>query len=150
MENIQEMNDICKETLTVLAYCTTDIIEKIPSKILKTLTNLAADSKMNFYIEKEKDLDEQKISERTKDLIALLYYSYIANTDEKEELLKIWNENEEAFQKELREKYNPDNIFKKNVKQENTHEENNALIEYKESYFKKFKNFIFKILHVSK
>lgn len=156
MEKIQEIHDVCKEVLTILGYLNNDIMEKIPSRILKELNELAADSKLNYYIDKEKDLLGQDISEKSKDLIALLYYSYIANENEKYELSKIWNENEKKYQKELNEKYNSNNIFKNVDEQEFANIEelktnsNTALIEYKESFFTRFKNFIFKILHINK
>lgn len=53
---------------------------------------------------------------------------------------------------EKREKYNPDALFKKVDKNIERTENNNttALIEYKESFFTKFKNFILKILHINK
>ena len=155
MEKIQEINDVCKEVLTILGFVNIDVIEKIPSKILKKLNELAADSELNYYIDKEKDLINQDISEKGKDLIALLYYSYIATENEKNELLKIWNDNEKKYQKELNEKYNSDNIFKKVLEHESTNIENlknnndAALIEYKESFFTKLKNFVFRILHIN-
>lgn len=153
MEKIQEINDICKEVITVLAFFNENLIEQIPNKTLKKLNELAADSNSNFYIDTEKELEEQTISEECKDLIALLYYSYIANEDEKKELLKIWNENEKIFQNKLHEMYNTDNIFKNIDKQQTTNIKTeatkNALIEYKESFFVKLKTLIFRILHIN-
>lgn len=108
---IQEKNDVYKEVLTVLAYFNDELIEKIPDKILKKLNELAADSKTDFYIDTEKNLDEQNISEESKDLISLIYYDFVADKNEKNELLKIWNENENKYQEKLREIYNLDKIF---------------------------------------
>ncbi len=152
---MEKIDDVCKEVITILGFFNIDVIEKIPSKILKKLNELAADSELNCYIDKEKDLIDQDISEKSKDLIALLYYSYIATENEKNELLKIWNDNERKYQKELNEKYNPDNIFQKVLDCESTNIENlkndndTALIEYKESFFAKLKNFVFRILHIN-
>lgn len=56
-------------------------------------------------------------------------------TEEKEEQIRIENE--------LREKYNPDNLFKKQDQVKNTEEvmtEEVAMVEYKESIFKRFIN----------
>ena len=156
MNKIQEINDVCKEVLTILAYFNENLIEQIPNKTLQKLNEFAANSNMSFYIDIEKDLNEQKISEESKDFIALLYYSYIANEEEKKELSRKWNENEHNFQNELYQKFNPDDIFKReNNMQQDTktmfpENNNTALIEYKESFFTKFKNFIFKILHINK
>ena len=150
MENTQEINNVCKEVITILGFFNNDVIEKIPSEILKKLNELAADSKLNYYIDKEKNLINQNISEKSKDLIALLYYSYIATQNEKDELSKIWNENENKYQEELYKIYNPNNIFKKIENQETIDIKNNSitsLINYNESFFIKLKKFVFKILH---
>ena len=153
MNKNQEINNVCKEVISILAYFDDDIIEKIPSKILIKINELAADSNVDYYIDTEKGLLDQQLSEKSKDLIALIYYSYIANENEKYELSKIWNDNEKEYQKELNEKYNPDNLFKNITEQKSVNIENNnttALIEYKESFFTKLKEFIFKILHINK
>lgn len=148
---IQEKNDVYKEVLTVLAYFNDDFIEKIPDKVLKKLNELAADSKTDFYIDTEKKLYEQNISEESKDLISLIYYNFVADKNEKKELLKIWSENENKYQEKLRKIYNSDNIFqnkrKKFSKDENSSlSSNTAMVEYKkENIFDKIKNFIKKI-----
>ena len=143
MKMIREINDVCKEVLTILAYCNEDLIEKIPNKVFNELKELAKDSKVDFYINTEEDLKSQEISEESKDLISLLYYNYVANEDEKSQLSEIWNENENKYQEKLREKYNPDNIFQnRNISSSNT-----AMIEYKrDTIFNKIKNFIKKYI----
>lgn len=108
----QEMNDVAKETLNVLDHFDSNLIEKIPIKFLDYLNELSLGSNRDVNIDLEKKLIEQDISEESKDLIALIYYSYIANEEEKKQILKLWNENEKKYVKELEEKYNPDNIFK--------------------------------------
>ena len=85
----------------------------------------------------------------------MFHLNYWCNSqEEKEELKELFKENEIKYQAEVREKYNPDNIFKKTDTNTNieTYENdtNTALIEYKESFFTSFKNFIFKLLHINK
>ena len=67
---------------------------------------------------------------------------------EKEEMLKIYSENDKKIEAEMRERYNPDNLFKKKEKEEQNNEvkqENTELIEYKEqNIFKKILNKIMK------
>lgn len=148
---MKNVNDTCKETLTVLAYLNNNLIEKIPSKVLKGISELAADSKIDFYIDKEKNLESQNISEESKDLISLIYYNYATNENEKEELFKLWNQNENQYQEELKEKYDLDKMFQ-NKKNENTESEaetksNVSIIQYKkETIFDKIKNFFKNIL----
>lgn len=112
MEKLNENNDVFKETLTILAFFDNDLLEKIPTKVLKKLNDLAANSKAEFFIDKKKSLYEQNISEEAKDLIALLYYNYIAERNEKNDILKSWNDNEKKHQEALKQKYNIENLFK--------------------------------------
>ena len=117
MEKVQNISDISKETLTFLAFFDKKMIEKIPDRVIAKLCEEAADSKLDFYIEPDKNFKEQKISEKSKDLISLIYYDYIAEDGEKEEILNQWNLNEENYRKVQQEKYSYDNIFenKKNT-----------------------------------
>lgn len=143
MENIQSISDISKETLTFLAFFDSKMIEKIPTHIITRLCEEAADSKLDFYIDINKSFEDQKISEKSKDLISLIYYNYIAEEDEKEEILNQWHLNEKDYQNFQKEKYNSDNIFTK--KRENTNCV--ELIEVKkETIFQKIKNLLKKII----
>ena len=77
-------------------------------------------------------------------MIALLHLNYwCEDENEKERLNEIFNENEKKYQDELREKYNPDNLFKnKKYKEEQLSEEQTnsvAMVEYKETIFRKLK-----------
>ena len=144
MENINlNISDISKETLTFLAFFDDKMIEKIPSQVITKLCEEAADSKLNFYVEPNKSFYEQNISEKSKDLISLIYYDYIAEEDEKKEILNQWNLNEKKFRQAQEEKYSYDNIFKNKEASECT-----QLIETKkETIFQKIKNLIKKILN---
>ena len=152
MEKIQDSKDVCKEVLIVLSVFNEELINKIPTKVISGLMEIAADSEMEFCVDKNKGLNEQNISEESKNLIALIYYNYIADESERIELVNIWNNNERIYNEEIRKKYNSDNIFK-NRNQENKTEENSiqnevALVEYKESILKKFINKIKDIFHI--
>lgn len=150
MKMIQEKNNICKEVLIILSYFDKELIKKIPDKVFENLKELAVDSEEDFYINTEKKLENQNISEESKDLISLIYYDYIADKNEKKEIMKSWNQNERKYQENLREKYNVDNIFK-NRRQETSTAEKNSIIEYKkENIFCKIKKFIKSILKATK
>lgn len=111
MEKIQNISDISKETLAYLAFFDNDMIEKIPGYVIAKLCEEAADSKLDFYINPNKNFEEQEISEKSKDLISLIYYEYIANESEKKEILHKWNLNEKEYQNLQKEKYNYNNLF---------------------------------------
>lgn len=120
--------------------------EEKRNQIPKKLRELFKEEKDKEYI-KEINIDipirEQNLKEETLSIIALLNLQYWCKDEEEKQRLKdIYAENEQKYQEELREKYNPDNIFKKNISkipqneiEENT--ENMQMIEYKESIFKK-------------
>lgn len=138
-----EIKDIAKETIDILNYFDLDFVSKIPIKVLNKLKGLANDSTKTLIIDKSKKLEEQNITEETKDFIALIYYNYIASKEEKKEILKIWNQNELLYQKDLNHQYNSDNIFKKN-KEKVVVQNNLNLPELvkKESFIKRIMNFI--------
>ena len=148
-----EQREFYTEVLTILNYMETEYQEKIPKKLIDFFErNSAKDYK--FDIDLAIPLKEQKLKAKTLSLLAMLNLNYWCKSDEeKQELLKHYSENEKRYQEELREKYNPDNIFKKR-NQENEIEENIiqnevALVEYKESIFRRFINKIKSIFHIS-
>ncbi len=113
------------------------------------------------FFKKEKDINyikninpkqpikEQNLKKETLALIAMLNLQYWCEDEsEKKRLIKIYAQNEEKYQAELRQKYNPDDLFKNKKKVvQNQAEEQNAIIEYKkDTLFVKIKNFIKKLL----
>lgn len=142
------ITQISCEVEEVLAHTKRELVEKIPNNVRK------------FFIENSKDvteykakynpdisLEEQDLLEETKGILTLFYRDYWCTEEEKLALEKILNENEQKYQEELREKYNPD-IFEKdeNFKDKIITEVSNVpafVIELKwyEKLFQKIKNF---------
>ena len=87
-------NDISKEVLLIILNSSEEIQKKIPSDLINKLTTLAADSTKNINFIKGKRLDEQNISKESLDIFAVLYYYYVADNEEKKELISKWKENE--------------------------------------------------------
>ena len=143
-----EISDVAKETLDILRYFDSDFVSKIPDDFLNELKEIAKKSTITVKIDKDKRLKEQDISEETKDLISLIHYTYIATEKEKEEIEEVWNKNEELYQKKIREKYNPDNIFRKNNIKDSVQETSNLpSVVQKENFIKKIINLLKKILN---
>ena len=103
-------------------------------------------------------IKEQNLKEETLAIIALLMIQYwYKDESKKQKLLEVLDENERKYQEELREKYNPDNIFK-NKNQNNTFDEavpeneeisvGMQIVEYKEPIFKRIVNKILNFLHL--
>lgn len=143
------------EVLSILEYLPQSEVDKIPNKFKEFLKeNSLSTYKPRF--DYSLGLDKIELKHKTKLLLAMIYRNYICSEEERLEYDKILYQNEETYQKYLREKYNPDDIFEKANNQKSTTVElaennsNTALIEYKKTFFIKFKNFIFKILHINK
>ena len=86
-------------------------------------------------------------------IIDLLYLNYWCK-DENEilEVKHILKNNEEKYQEKLREKYNPDNIFKNHTQETKEISQNvineMAMIPYKKSIFVKIINRLKNIFHI--
>lgn len=143
------------EVLEIIKHFPEEEYFKIPIEKIEFYKN-NMDKNYNFKINPEIDLSEQNISKEANAIIVSLFMDYYATEEQKVKIKKILESNRIKEEESKREKYNPDNIFKKSDKIENSNvsfSENNintAMIEYKETFFTKFKNFIFRILHISK
>jgi hypothetical protein len=91
---MEELNDAVKEFLIVLENCEKSIKEKIPQNVLEYFQELASNSNKIFYIDKTKKLSNQNLSEECKNIISMVYFSYIASASEKEELKQAWIKND--------------------------------------------------------
>ena len=119
--------------------------ERVPKKV----RDFFKEEKMKDYhpeIDIEKPLIEQNLKRETMVLLAILNLNYwCENEEEKQRFLNELDKNEEE-KKELEEKYNPDNLFKKEKQIKILKEENTSLIEYKKTnmlkrVFEKIMNF---------
>ena len=146
----EKTSNICKEVLTVLSMCEEELIEKIPVEIFEKLKDSAADSNIEVFINADKELLDQNISQESKDLIALIYIQYVANEKEKVELQKILNENEKQYKENLKQSEIANVLFNEKREESLTADEtkeksNNMIEEYRESFWSKIKLFISKI-----
>ena len=141
-----------------------DTIEKAYVEVLEVINNLEEEEKskipqekIDFYeknkdknykftIDTSADLDKQKLSRKAYAVIIALYLDYFADEDEKNKLNKVLQYNQNKEDKMKRERYNPDNIFKKTKTEDtisNIEESNNELlpVPIKEHWYTKILNF---------
>ena len=104
---------IAAETIAVLENTEITLVAKIPNKLIEALQEKADELGRKVNLDYTKSYKEQKISEETRTILTLFYRDYWCTKEQKEEVNRIMLENEERYQKELREKYNPDKIFEK-------------------------------------
>lgn len=116
------------------------IEDKYRERIPKNVTDFFEKERDKEYIpviDVSIPLDEQNLKRETMVLLAILNLNYWCDSEEeKEEILKEFKENarqREIKKKEIEEKYNPDNIFKKKETFDSVAEV--SIIEYKEQNF---------------
>ena len=142
MEN--SLSKAYAEVLLILSYMEQKYADMIPKKLLE-LFNEERDKNHQPNINPNISLAEQNLQRKTLALLAMLNLNYWCKDEkEKEEMLKIYSENDKKIETEMREIYNPDNLFNKKEKEEQNNEikqENTEIIEYKEqNIFKKILN----------
>ncbi len=124
------------EVYAILNLMSWNSISKIPEKIWENIDNKRDKDK----IIEINNIEDYQASEQANKLLAVLYRDYFA-TDEEKEVIKAKEKIlEQKEQEELYEKYNPDNLFKNKVSKVETVENSVAMVEYKESFFNKIKN----------
>ena len=81
-------------------------------------------------------------------MLVVLKYNYWSTEEEKRNMIIKLQENEENYQKWLREKYNPDNLFKNKKQKIEINTEEKQLVEVKEeSFIQKIINKIKQFFH---
>lgn len=141
-----------------MAYCEVDIIleqmeEEYVNKVPSELRKLFKEQKRKDYLPEIKanvPLAEQNLMRKTIAILAMLNLNYWCEDEkEKQDLIQMYAENDRKREDELREKYNPDNLFKKKdieVEETTDSTESKELIEYKEeNFFKKILRKIFNL-----
>lgn len=149
-----EYKEAITEVLDILYNSDEDLLGRVPKKLIDFWER----NKSNTYkpnLNHDLPLSEMNLRNKTKSIIAMIYLNYICEDDEKNSLKHILKNNEDVYQQDLREKYNPDNIFKNKNVSSNTAVDNyidvskNAqMIEYKESVIKRIVKKILGILHI--
>lgn len=141
-----------------MAYCEVDIIlgqmeEEYVNKVPSELRKLFKEQKRMDYspeIKEDIPLADQNLMRKTIAILAMLNLNYWCEDEkEKQDLIQMYSENDRKREEELREKYNPDNLFKKKdieVEEVTENTESKELIEYKkENFFKMILRKIFSI-----
>ncbi len=128
------------EVLVILKSIDNIYTEKLPQKFKDFLNNNQS-STYTPDIDLSKELKDMNLKKETRNILELMYLNYWSTTEEKKEFMAILSENERKYQEEIKEKYNPDNLFKNKKDTSKTIEETVteevALVEYNESLFKK-------------
>lgn len=130
------MNKIYSEAITevldILEHTKTEDVEKIPKSFMFFLKK-NRDSDYYPNLDYTKTIDEMEIKSETKAILGTIYRNWWCSKEEKENYIKIIQSKEVKHQQDLREKYNPNEIFK-NKRQEPEYEETKLTTQMIENY----------------
>lgn len=143
-----------KEIIEILKYVPEESVNKIP-KEMRDMFEAEQLKTYDFQVDTEKPFEEQEILEETKAILANIFRDYWATDYQKQRIIEKENQDREEWERQKREKYNPDDIFKnrqQNINiQENLNENynNNLPIEIqKQNIFQRLLGFIKGLLHI--
>lgn len=145
----EEYREAFSEVAQVINLMPSNLANKIPlgfKQIIQT-------EKSKTYIPNITEPIEQcNLRTETTIILAVIYRDFLCSKQERENLLSRDSKQLAEFEKELREKYNPDNIFKNRnttqYSQEEHQAEQMAVVEYKEKNF--LQKLFDKIKHIFK
>ena len=148
MTNVEYRKSIC-EVLDILKHTRKEDVDKISPKFMDFL-NKNKDDNYIPNLDHTKRIKEMNLSDTTIGILSIINSKFWCNDEQRQEFNKKLNENEIKYQKELREKYNPDNVFQnKTIKNTNENEtqENLKLVKHEEpKWYKKIMNKILSLL----
>ncbi len=150
MSNINYANAY-KEVLVVIKNLVKEDYEKIPKDYIEFLSaNCNRD--YEFRYDSTKSLDEQQLLDESRYILFGLFEKFGATEEQRHKIDAFKNNYYIKQEEERRKKYNPDDIFKNTKQTEDTSANipiaNTSIVEYKESFFKKFINKIKSIFHI--
>ncbi len=134
----KEYMEAFSEVYEIFKLMPQELLNKIPQKFYEIIK----EERDKEYLPNIKEpIENQKLKDETIILLGLIYRDFLCSQDEKKRLqekdARDLKEAERILEEELREKYNPDNIFKKNREEIEPSNEETAMIEYKEQSFLK-------------
>ena len=137
-----EYKQSLKELNTILDFMNNEYIEKLPKKLLRFIKE-NMDISYEDNINQDTPIDKQNLKKDTKILLSLIYRNYWCDEDEKKKLMEEDANKKRGYEKEIYEKYNPDNIFNnknKVIEDIKINEDEKQLLVPKETLFKKLIN----------
>lgn len=122
--------------------------QKLLDKIPKKFYEMIEEEQDKEYVTSIKEpLEEQKLKNETIIILGLIYRDFLCSHEEKKRLqekdARELQEVQKALEDEIRQKYNPDDIFKKKVVEEQTQQNvETRMMVIEEKWYKKIFNII--------
>ncbi len=142
----QEYKEAFTEVNEIIKMMPDELVNKIPSKFREMIED-ERDKEYNPNI--QEPLEKCKLKNETIIILGLIYRDFLCSQDEKRRLqerdARELQEVQKAIEDEIRQKYNPDDLFKKkneNNKEHQNFEETAITVIQKEKWYKKIFNII--------
>lgn len=137
-----------KEVYEILKSTENELLAKIPTKFINFIkNNMNENYKTN--IQQDVDIDKQPLSKETEAILSLIYRSYWATDEEKQELAIKDRQDIIEIEKKKKEQYQGKDIYgifeeRKNINKITI--DNNLMVIKKENFIQKFFNKILSLL----
>jgi len=113
---VNKLKPAFTEVYDIINHMEPELKDKIPKKFV----NLLKQNRDNDYetnIDYTKSITEQELLKDTKVILGLIYRDFLCSKEKRKELIEQDKKSLIEYEKSLREKYNPDNLF---IKKNNT------------------------------
>lgn len=132
----EEYREAFSQVEQIINLMPTSLSNKIPLGFKQIVST---EKSKTYYPKISEPIEECTLKEETTIILAVIYRDFLCPKQEREKLIERDSNKLLEFEKELREKYNPDDIFKNRKNSQtvfqNNNLEENAIIEYKEKNF---------------
>lgn len=141
-----EYKEAFEEVYEIFNLMPKELLNKIPTKFYEMIKE---ERDTNYFPNIQEPLEKQKLKNETIIILGLIYRDFLCSPDEKKRLqekdAKELQEAKKELEEQIREKYNPDDIFKKKKEDKiecETIEETSITVIQKEKWYKKIYNII--------
>ena len=143
----QEYKEAFTEVNEIIKMMPIELVNKIPSKFREMIVE---EKDKNYIPDIKEPIEKCKLKNETIIILGLIYRDFLCSPDERKKLqekdARELQEVEKAIEEEIREKYNPDDIFKNRNKivlqEEQPSEETRMTIVQEEKWYQKIFNLI--------
>ena len=143
----QEYKEAFTEVNEIIKMMPIELVNKIPSKFREMIVE---EKDKNYIPDIKEPIEKCKLKNETIIILGLIYRDFLCSPNERKKLqekdARELQEVEKAIEEEIREKYNPDDIFKNRNKivlqEEQPSEETRMTIVQEEKWYQKIFNLI--------
>lgn len=135
----QEYREAFTEVNEIIKLMPIELVNKIPTKFREMMEE---ERDKTYLPDIKEPLEKCKLKNETVIILGLIYRDFLCLPEERKKLqekdAKELQVAQQALEQEIRQKYNPDNIFKKNIeKQALQKEEKSLIVVQEEKWYKK-------------